>query len=211
MTRRRILLVSAVVVGVLCIAAAVLFKPWLVFVDTEVADALPQVAAGSSTGGVPTELEPAADAPSSVGAEGSVSGDPVEPAESAEPAPPPADVDPPEARQLSAGTFISHEHPTTGSVSVIEQPDGSRVLAIAGLDTTTGPDVHVWLSAADVIEGRDGWFTAGGAEFVDLGPLKGNRGDQLYEIPDDVDLGRFPAVDLWCVQFGVSFGAAQLL
>ncbi|WP_434994288.1 DM13 domain-containing protein, partial [Arthrobacter sp. Ld5] len=90
------------------------------------------------------------------------------------------------------------------------QPDGSRLLAIEGLQTTNGPDVHVWLSAADVVEGLDGWYTAGSAERVDLGPIKGNQGDQVYPIPDDVDLDRFPAVDLWCVQFGVSFGAAQL-
>lgn len=111
---------------------------------------------------------------------------------------------------LATGTFTSHEHDTSGTVSIVEQPDGSRVLAIAGLDTSNGPDVHVWLSASDVVEGFDGWFVAGGAPYLDLGLIKGNLGDQVYEIPADADLSQYRSVALWCVQFSVSFGAAQL-
>ena len=90
------------------------------------------------------------------------------------------------------GSFVSHEHTTTGSVRVIEHPDGTRQLAIVGLETSNGPDVHVWLSAGPVIEGFDGWFTAAGYEYIDLGPIKGNLGDQLYDIPAGVDLERLP-------------------
>lgn len=111
---------------------------------------------------------------------------------------------------LSQGDLISHEHDTSGSVSVIEKADGSRVLAIENLDTTTGPDVHVWLSAGEVIPGRSGWHTAGDAARVDLGKIKGNRGDQVYSIPAGTDLAEYPAVVLWCVRFSVSFGAAEL-
>jgi len=84
------------------------------------------------------------------------------------------------------------------------------VLALTDLATSSGPDVHVWLSAADVVEGVDGWFTAGGAPYLDLGPIKGNLGNQVYEIPAGTDLSAYRSVDLWCVQFAVSFGAAQL-
>ena len=128
----------------------------------------------------------------------------ADPAEQLDATPTPASV------QLAAGTFVSHEHETTGDVRVIQNPDGTRVLAIENLSTTTGPDVHVWLSASDVIEGFDGWFTAGSAPYVDLGPIKGNLGNQVYEIPADVDLSPYRSVSLWCVQFSVSFGAAQL-
>ncbi len=124
---------------------------------------------------------------------------------------PPATEAPPGPVQLASGEFISHEHETTGSVRIVENPDGSRVLAIENLSTTNGPDVRVWLSASDVVEGVDGWFVAGGADFVDLGPIKGNLGNQLYEIPADVDLSKYPSVALWCLPFGVSFGAAQLI
>jgi hypothetical protein len=84
------------------------------------------------------------------------------------------------------------------------------VLAIGGLDTSNGPDLRVWLSAADVVAGTAGWYTAGSAAFIDLGPLKGNLGDQVYEIPADADLASVRSVEIWCVRFSVSFGAAQL-
>ncbi|MEQ1734880.1 MAG: DM13 domain-containing protein [Rhodoglobus sp.] len=112
--------------------------------------------------------------------------------------------------ELASGSFIGHEHETTGTVRIVEYPDGKRVLAIENLSTTNGPDVHVWLSAADSLEGTDGWFAAGGAAFLDLGVIKGNVGNQLYDIPADADLSLYRSVDLWCVQFGVSFGGAQL-
>lgn len=112
---------------------------------------------------------------------------------------------------LLSGTFVSNEHETTGTVSVIGNPDGSRVLALENLATSNGPDVHVWLSAADAVEGVDGWFLAGGAAHHDLGVIKGNVGNQVYEIPAEVDLTGFRSVTLWCEQFAVSFGAAQLV
>ncbi|MHA7262811.1 DM13 domain-containing protein [Arthrobacter sp. TMN-37] len=195
MTRRGIS-VLAVLAGALALAAGLFFKPWLLFVDTRIDDAIPQVAQPLDSG--KARPVPASAAPARPGTPDAAK------------SPEAVTTPPAQPRQLSAGTFISHEHPTTGAVAIIEQPDGSRLLAITGLDTTTGPDVHVWLSAADVVEGRDGWYTAGGADYVDLGPIKGNQGNQLYDIPPEVDLSRYEAVDLWCVQFGVSFGAAQL-
>lgn len=48
------------------------------------------------------------------------------------------------------------------TVRVIRLRDGSHQLAIENLDTTNGPDLPVWLSAGPVVEGFDGWFTAGG-------------------------------------------------
>ena len=46
--------------------------------------------------------------------------------------------------------------------------------------------------------------------FVELGSLKGNSGDQNYEIPADVDLSKYRAVTIWCNRFGVNFGTAPL-
>ncbi len=174
------LAVSAVVGG------ALVFQPWLLFIDVRVDDEIPAAVATATP-----EPTPAASAS-------------VEPAEQITPAPPAGPVD------LLTGSFISHEHTTSGSVRVIENPDGTRQLALVGLETSNGPDVHVWLSAGPVVEGTDGWFTAAGYEHIDLGPIKGNIGDQLYDIPADVDLTVFRTVDLWCEQFSVSFGAAAL-
>ena len=174
------LAVSAVVGG------ALVFQPWLLFIDVRVDDEIPAAVATATP-----EPTPAASAS-------------VEPGEQITPAPPAGPVD------LLTGSFISHEHTTSGSVRVIENPDGTRQLALVGLETSNGPGVHVWLSAGPVVEGTDGWFTAAGYEHIDLGPIKGNIGDQLYDIPADVDLTVFRTVVLWCVPFSVSFGAAAL-
>jgi hypothetical protein len=119
-------------------------------------------------------------------------------------------ADPAEPRVLASGTFISHEHTTTGSVQILLLPDGSRTLRIENLDTSNGPDLRVWLTDAPVIEGRDGWGVFDDGAWVDLGPLKGNQGSQNYAIPADVDLAALTSVSIWCDRFNVSFGAAAL-
>jgi Electron transfer DM13 len=181
---------GALAVG--AVIAALVFQPWLLFIDVRVEDEIPLASTAPTA------------PPSSESSAGSSS--PPSARDTPMPSTPPAGP-----VELSRGTFISHEHETTGTARIIRLPDGSRQLALEDLDTTNGPDVHVWLSAAPVIEGFDGWFTAGGDPYVDLGLIKGNQGDQVYDIPADVDLARFPTVDLWCVQFSVSFGAAALV
>lgn len=183
--RKRVLIIAASVVTAVVLAVGlVLFKPWLLFVDVRVEEQLPTAAAPAE----PTSSAVAQD-PSPSKAPTKAAARPV---------------------QLAHGTLISHEHATTGTVRIIRQPDGSRLLTLENLDTSNGPDVHVWLSAADVVEGTAGWFTAGSADYYDLGLIKGNQGNQVYPIPADVDLSKYKSVDLWCVQFSVSFGAAQL-
>ena len=48
------------------------------------------------------------------------------------------------------------------------------------------------------------------AGFIDLGSLKGNKGDQNYDLPADADLTKYKSVSIWCARFGVNFGAASL-
>ena len=176
----------------LAVVAALVFQPWLLFIDVRVDDEIP-VASAAPTGAPAPEPSVGSSSPPS-----------------ARDTPMPSPAAPALPAELSHGALISHEHETSGTVRVIQLPDGSRQLAIEDLQTTNGPDVHVWLSAGPVVEGFDGWFTAGGHPYVDLGMIKGNQGNQLYDIPADVDLAAYPTVDLWCVQFAVSFGAAAL-
>ncbi|MDQ0620480.1 DM13 domain-containing protein [Arthrobacter globiformis] len=184
-TRKRRWLIVAVVGAAVLVLGLALFKPWLLFVDVRVDEQLPTVVASAE------QPQPAPSATANP-----PSGTPTT-----------APVDP---VQLAEGSLISHEHATTGTVRIIQQTGGKRVLTLENLDTSNGPDVHVWLSAADVVEGTAGWFTAGSAEHFDLGMIKGNQGNQVYVIPDELDLARYKSLDLWCVQFSVSFGAAQL-
>lgn len=123
----------------------------------------------------------------------------------------PATPGTPPTRTLFTGSLISHEHDTSGTVEVLQLGDGGRVLRIEDLDTSDGPDLHVWLAAAPVIPGRDGWGVFDDAAFLDLGELKGNRGSQNYAIPAEADLSVLRSVTVWCARFHVSFGAAELV
>jgi len=110
------------------------------------------------------------------------------------------------AGTAAATTFQSLEHRTTGTVTVLHLPDGTAVLRLTDLATSDGPDVRVWLSAKPVDQAAD----AGSGAWLELGPLKGNRGDQNYTIPAGTDLSRYASVVLWCRRFSVAFGAAAL-
>ncbi|WP_078613121.1 DM13 domain-containing protein [Streptomyces katrae] len=116
----------------------------------------------------------------------------------------------PGPKTVAQGSLISHEHSTTGTVKLIKLPDGSRTLRLENLDTSSGPDLRVWLTDAPVKEGADGWFVFDDGKYVSLGKLKGNKGDQNYEIPADVNLADYSSVTIWCDRFNVSFGAAAL-
>lgn len=187
--KRGWIIAASVIAAVVLAAGLALFKPWLLFVDVRVDEQLPTVAASAEPSQPPASKDPS---PSTAPTDRAPTEAPARPV------------------QLAQGTLISHEHATTGTVRIIRQPDGTRLLTLENLDTSNGPDVHVWLSAADVVEGTAGWFTAGSADYFDLGLIKGNQGNQIYAIPADVDLSKYKSVDLWCVQFSISFGAAQL-
>ncbi|MCM1971350.1 DM13 domain-containing protein [Streptomyces sp. NBC_00193] len=116
----------------------------------------------------------------------------------------------PLAQTLAQGSLISHEHTTTGTAKLIRLPDGSHTLRLENLDTSNGPDLRVWLTDAPVKEGTAGWRVFDDGKYVSLGKLKGNKGDQNYAIPADVNPSAYTSVTIWCDRFDVSFGAAAL-
>ncbi|WP_309238872.1 DM13 domain-containing protein [Streptomyces lunaelactis] len=124
-----------------------------------------------------------------------------------DPAAPPAGSAP---RTLATGELISHEHNTSGSVRVLQLADGTRALRLEDLDTSNGPDLRVWITNAAVKEGVAGWRVFDDGKYLSLGKLKGNKGDQNYALPEDLDLKQFTSVTIWCDRFDVSFGAAAL-
>jgi len=117
----------------------------------------------------------------------------------------------PRAAVVRQGRFISHEHHTSGLARVILKPDGSRVLELVGLDTSNGPDLRVWLSDQPVRTGADGWRVFDDGKWLELGKLKGNKGDQTYAIPAGANLDQLDSAAIWCKRFAVSFGAAGLV
>ena len=104
----------------------------------------------------------------------------------------------------ASGAFNSHAHPTSGTAMVGSGTDGAPVLYLENLDTDNGPDLKVYLSPAEPTSAD---LLAGG---LNLGDLKGNRGNQSYAVPAGTDLGKYKSVVIWCDRFAVAFGAAPL-
>ena len=98
----------------------------------------------------------------------------------------------------AAGRFRSGAHDTRGLASLVRLPSGDRVLTLTRFATSPGPDLRVYL------------VPPGGStdHAVDLGRLKGNKGDQQYDVPRQARAG---TVVVWCRAFSVEFGSASLI
>jgi hypothetical protein len=123
---------------------------------------------------------------------------------------PPADTAPPTAQvvTLAEGSFIPlGRYSGAGTALVLNDGSEQRFLRFEDFSTDNGPDLDVYLVNSDAMADQ-GTFDD---DFVDLGELKGNIGDQNYEIPPDVDLSVYDTVVVWCVRFSTGFTAADLI
>jgi hypothetical protein len=193
--RRRWLLPVALAAVAFAAFVLVWFQPQKLFIDERVDEALP----GLSTSGTPSAAadDMAADdmAADDMAADDMAADDMAdETATTVERAGP---------VQRSIGSFSSLDHPTSGSALVVEREDGSRILRFEDLVTDNGPDLRVVLSTAPVGSGDYG-------NLIELGALKGNLGNQNYEIPADVDLSSIRSVVIWCERFSSPFGEAPV-
>lgn len=125
------------------------------------------------------------------------------------PAPSPA-TDPPDAAEpveLARGEFVSLDHSASGTSRVLQLADGRRIVRIERLDTSNGPDLYLYLTANPA----GGDEVAFDDDYLSLGRLKGNQGDQNYDLPPDADLELFATVVIWCDRFNSAFGAADIV
>lgn len=105
---------------------------------------------------------------------------------------PPVNSDP---VRLSTGDLRGIDHDASGIATVFEQPDGSLVVGLVGIDVQSGPDYFV-----HVVPGVDRESPDDG---VNLGALRGNQGTQYYEVPAGTGVGPGWTVVIWCRAFGV--------
>jgi len=110
-----------------------------------------------------------------------------------------------EPRRLGRGRFRGLAHDASGTALLIDV-EGKRYLRFEDLEVDNGPDLKVYLSP-EPASSEEGAFDD---RIVSLGDLKGNVGDQNYEIPASVDLDRFRSAVVWCERFGVGFAVAPL-
>jgi hypothetical protein len=115
-----------------------------------------------------------------------------------------ADATEPQNVLLASGGFESVRHAAQGDAKTIELAAGGRVLTLTNFEVDNGPDLRIYLVAGPATtEGEV-------SDFVDLGGLKGNVGNQQYELPADVKLERYSTVVIWCRAFSVLFARAPL-
>jgi hypothetical protein len=103
---------------------------------------------------------------------------------------------------LRTGSFVGVGdgiHNAEGIAKVIPLEGGSYILRLENLHVTNGPDLYVYLATDKTA-----------SDFVSLGKLKANNGNQNYDIPSETDLTRSDTVLIWCRPFSVLFGSAEL-
>ena len=103
---------------------------------------------------------------------------------------------------LRTGSFVGVGdgiHNAEGIAKVIPLGDGSNILRLENLQVTNGPDLYVYLAT-----------DKSASDFVSLGKLKANNGNQNYNIPSQTDLTKYDTVIIWCRPFSVLFGSAEL-
>lgn len=201
-TRRRTWVAGLATVGLaVVVVAALAFQPWRLVIDTEVNDADPFLAAAASPTSAPPAPTSATPSSPTTGLGSTPTTDPtgVVPTTAA-----PTTTAP--APSVRVGTFQTIAHQTSGMVRVGPTPDGRLVVFLEDLATDNGPDVRVLLSPHPA----DGDASILATDALELGLMKGNVGDQTYEVPAGTDLAQYQSVVLWCERFSVGFGVAGL-
>ncbi len=111
------------------------------------------------------------------------------------------------AQAETSSKFVTAEknHPTVGTLKVIEE-DGQQYLEFGDdFKTVAGP-------AVEIILHKDGAVPVNIDEedYVTIAPIKSFEGTQRYEVPEGIDLNEYASVAVWCQEFNVTFGYAQL-
>jgi hypothetical protein len=211
MSRNRI--ITAVIIVVIGMIGLIITQPWTYFVVNEVDEAFPSLSSDQreAIANMPedqknTLLEMAEENPDMAQdtAIAQIGDDTVVPED--EQAMP--DNMPAEPIVLSTGSFITIDpvHGAEGTATIYELPEGNRVLRFEDFQSTNGPQLHVILSK-DVPTTT---FAGVGEDMIDLGALKGNIGNQNYDIPADIDLSEYNSIVIYCMPFKVVFSSAEL-
>lgn len=210
--KRPIFFIPAIVVAI----PALWLAWWLgspLFIDKTVIEAFPTVSTTAPS--APSAVTPTTPAPAPDPAEGQTAvAPPDQPAPIPTTQPPTVEVPvtteaPAEPVALLSGMFkdADSRHHGSGDATIYELADGTLVLRVENLDVTNGPDLHVFLAPVADADERDDVMAEG---YLDLGELKGNKGDQNYIILGNFDPTREWTVVIYCVPFHVIFSTAPL-
>lgn len=96
-----------------------------------------------------------------------------------------------------------------GTAKIVTQ-DNARTLVLGDFDVSNGPDLFIYLVEASSTQNTEVKERTAQGRFIQIAALKGNRGNQTYVLPADLDLSEYPVISIWCRRFSRNFGAALL-
>ena len=102
------------------------------------------------------------------------------------------------ATLIKSGTLVGVGHTVSGTASIYEST-GKKTVLLDPYSSQNGPDLKVYLSKDEKA-----------SSYISLGKLKSIDGKQSYEIPNNPDVTDYKFVLVWCEQFTVIFGKAEL-
>jgi hypothetical protein len=114
-----------------------------------------------------------------------------------------------EPEALYTGKLEGKAHATSGRATIYKTTEGKQYLRLTDFTTSNGPDVHVLLARAGD-KALEQEIVKGNLDGLELGSLKGNQGDQNYDLPMTADLQQYQAVVIYCERFHAVFGVAKL-
>jgi hypothetical protein len=187
-------IVVLIIIVIVLAAGYYLLSP--LFIQVEVDEALPEdiITAEPETGTVPSGAEKLTEAQKREMAEemAELNADLAD--KMSDPMPSPE----PPAAAKSFPVMGTTGHPASGAVKVLETESGP-VIRYENFSTINGPALHIYL-ANDL----------GASDYVDLGEIKGTRGNINYPVPAGVDPDDYRYVMYWCVPFKVLFNYAEI-
>jgi hypothetical protein len=108
---------------------------------------------------------------------------------------------------VRSGQFHDVVHAGTGTAMIVRLQDGKYVLRLENFNVDNGPDLYLYLSTLP--DSNDSGSVSSN-KFLSVAKLKGNKGNQTYELPADFDPAIYNSVVIWCQPFKVNFATAPL-
>ena len=106
--------------------------------------------------------------------------------------------DPSGATLLKQGILEGVGHTVMGQVGVYDD-HGTKVILLDPYSSQSGPDLRLYLSK-DI----------NASAYISAGKLKSTNGKQSYIVPGMPDISQYKYVHIWCEQFTVVFGRAEI-
>ena len=109
------------------------------------------------------------------------------------------DSDTPPDNPSYKGEFSSGAHSTSGIASIDQD---ETTLTLTNFKSSSGPDLNIYIAAS---------LSNVTSDYIDLGDIKGLNGTYTYDLPGNKDYTAYKYVIVWCVDFDVNFGYAELV